>query len=218
MIYLDDFVFPSLPERISVSVGAVYQTYNLLNGKVAIPNGDDIKSVKWTGVFFGRKRRHTVLVQEWTEPEECVDFLEDAIKSKNTMNLIVEEAPINLDVTISKCSYEAAGAFGDIEYSIELQETRTLKVYTTSELNIQPMAKTVETRPEPPQASGQSYIVVSGDNLWKIARKFYGGSGADWQKIYNANAETIEITARKHGKASSDNGHWIYPGCTLTIP
>lgn len=217
MIYLDDFVFPSLPERISVSVGAIYQTYNLMSGKVAIPNGDDIKSVKWTGRFFGRKRQHTVLVQEWTEPEECVEFLDDAIKSKKTLNLIVEEAPINLDVTVSKFDYAAAGAFGDIEYSIELQEAGTLKVYTTSELNIQPMSKTVETRPEPPQASGQSYTVVSGDNLWKIARKFYGGSGADWQKIYNANAEIIESTARKHGKTSSDNGKWIYPGCILTI-
>lgn len=218
MIYLDDFVFPSLPERISVGVGAAYQTYNLISGKVSIPNGDDIKSIKWNGVFFGRKRRNTVLVQEWTDPEECVDFLENAIMNNKTMNLIVDEAPINLDVTVSRFTYEAAGAFGDIEYSIEFQEAGTLKVYTTSELNIQPMAKTVETRPEPPQTSGQSYTVVSGDNLWKIARKFYGGSGADWQKIYNANAEVIESTAKKYGKASSDNGHWIYPGCKLTIP
>jgi hypothetical protein len=24
--------------------------------------------------------------------------------------------------------------------------------------------------------------------------------------------------ARVKGKTSSDNGHWIYPGCILTIP
>lgn len=220
MIYLGEFVFPSMPERISVSTGANYQTYSLLDRKIAIPRGMDIKSVKWSGTFFGRKRRRTVLVQEWTEPDECVTFLEEAMESGNTLNLIIEEAPVNLDVSVSRFTYEAYGAFGDIAYTIELQEIRTLKVYTTSELNIKPLAKTVETRPEAEtaQTAGQSYTVVSGDNLWKIARKFYGGSGADWQKIYSANAAVIEDTAKRHGKSSSDNGHWIYPGCVLVIP
>lgn len=216
MIYLDTFTFPSLPERIGISGGAVYQTYSLLAGRASIPGGKDIKSVKWSGTFFGRKRRRTVLVQQWEEPAECIRFLEDAMKSGKTLNLIVDEAPINLDVTISTLSYEAVGAYGDIEYTIELEEASALKVYTVSEKNIQPLAKTVETRPETPIE--QTYTVVSGDNLWKIARRFYGGSGSDWKKIYDANAAVIEETARKYGKESSDNGHWIYPGCTLTIP
>ena len=216
MIYLDTFTFPSLPERIGISGGAVYQTYSLLAGSASIPSGKDIKSVKWSGTFFGRKRRRTVLVQQWEEPAECIGFLEDAMKNGKTLNLIVDEAPINLDVTISRLSYEAVGAFGDIEYTIELEEATALKVYTVSEKNIQPLAKTVETRPE--TRASQAYTVVSGDNLWKIARRFYGGNGSDWKKIYDANAAVIEETAKKYRKPSSDNGHWIYPGCTLNIP
>ena len=205
MIYLDTFTFPSLPERIGISGGAVYQTYSLLAGRASIPGGKDIKSVKWSGTFFGRKRRRTVLVQQWEEPAECIRFLEDAMKSGKTLNLIVDEAPINLDVTISTLSYEAVGAYGDIEYTIELEEASALKVYTVSEKNIQPLAKTVETRPETP--TSQAYTVVSGDNLWKIARRFYGGSRSDWKKIYDANAVIIEEVAKQHGKPSSDNGH-----------
>ena len=205
MIYLDTFTFPSLPERIGISGGVVYQTYSLLAGSASIPSGKDIKSVKWSGTFFGRKRRRTVLVQQWEEPAECIGFLEDAMKNGKTLNLIVDEAPINLDVTISRLSYEAVGAFGDIEYTIELEEASALKVYTVSEKNIQPLAKTVETRPETP--TSQAYTVVSGDNLWKIARRFYGGSGSDWKKIYDANAVIIEEVAKQHGKPSSDNGH-----------
>ena len=48
-------------------------------------------------------------------------------------------------------------------------------------------------------------MVVSGDCLWKIAAKAYG-NGAQWQKIYEANKDTIK-----------DPG-MIYIGMTLVIP
>lgn len=63
----------------------------------------------------------------------------------------------------------------------------------------------------------QTYTVKSGDTLWGIAKKFYG-KGTKYPVIYNANVETIESTAKQHGKKSSDNGHWIWPGEVLTIP
>lgn len=67
------------------------------------------------------------------------------------------------------------------------------------------------------QTEEDVYIVVSGDTLWGIAKKFYG-SGIKHTVIYNANQESIEETAKKHGKRSSDNGHWIWPGQKLVIP
>lgn len=61
--------------------------------------------------------------------------------------------------------------------------------------------------------------VKSGDNLWSIARKYYGGSGSNWKKIYDANKSVIESTANRYrGGRGSDCGHWIYPGTVLTIP
>ncbi len=62
-----------------------------------------------------------------------------------------------------------------------------------------------------------SYTVVSGDTLWRIANTYYG-DGNKFTLIYNANADLIESTAKAHGKASSKDGHWIYPGTVLTIP
>lgn len=53
---------------------------------------------------------------------------------------------------------------------------------------------------------GTTYTVKKGDNLWTLAKKFYG-SGADYTKIYEANKDTI-------GK----NPNLIYPGQTFTIP
>jgi hypothetical protein len=64
---------------------------------------------------------------------------------------------------------------------------------------------------------GTQYTIVSGDTLWALAVKYYG-AGVQYTKIYNANSEIIESKAKEHGKSDSDNGHWIYPGTTITIP
>lgn len=61
------------------------------------------------------------------------------------------------------------------------------------------------------------YTVKSGDCLWNIAKAAYD-NGAKYTVIYDANKEAIEADARKHGKNSSQNGHWIWPGLKLTIP
>ena len=66
-----------------------------------------------------------------------------------------------------------------------------------------------------------AYIVNRGDSLWNIAKSFYG-NGTQYMKIYDANADLIEATAKAHGKESSYKGStagwWLWPGETLTIP
>ncbi|HKT61684.1 MAG TPA: LysM peptidoglycan-binding domain-containing protein [Gemmatimonadales bacterium] len=57
----------------------------------------------------------------------------------------------------------------------------------------------------PAPSSGQSYTVVKGDSLSKIAKQFYGNA-SQWKKIYEANKDTIK------------NPDLIYPGQTITIP
>lgn len=55
-------------------------------------------------------------------------------------------------------------------------------------------------------SGGTTYTVKKGDNLWNLAKKFYG-SGADYSKIYEANRDVI-----------GGNPSLIYPGQTFTIP
>lgn len=65
--------------------------------------------------------------------------------------------------------------------------------------------------------TGKKHTVKKGDTLWAIAKKYYG-KGSSWKKIYNKNKSVIEKAAKKHGKKSSSNGHWIYPSTVLIIP
>jgi len=53
--------------------------------------------------------------------------------------------------------------------------------------------------------TSQSYTVVSGDSLSKIAKRFYGNANR-WQEIYEANKSKIK------------NPDLIQPGQVLVIP
>lgn len=68
-----------------------------------------------------------------------------------------------------------------------------------------PSADVEAKRPSPPSASARDYTIKSGDSLSKIAKEFYGNAG-DWQKIYQANKDTIK------------DPNLIYPGQKIKIP
>ncbi len=51
----------------------------------------------------------------------------------------------------------------------------------------------------------RDYTIKSGDSLSKIAREFYGDAN-DWQKIYQANKDTIK------------DPNLIHPGQKIIIP
>jgi len=57
----------------------------------------------------------------------------------------------------------------------------------------------------PPKTADQTYTVVKGDSLSKIAKRFYGDA-QQWRKIYEANKDQIK------------NPDLIYPGQTFNIP
>lgn len=221
----DGFTFPALPEKIKGSYATKYQSFDIISmGNIKVPRGMNVSTFSWDGEFFGAKfKKHPVVqVNSWRDPVNCVKILTNYMKNGTVLNLIVTNTWINEDVTISSFSATPYGAHGNIKYSIEFAVKQPLQIYTTVEQQISKTTtntKTTTTRSNVSKDTTKKYTVVQGDNLWSIARKFYGGSGSDWSKIYNANKTAIEDTAKKYrGGKGSDNGKYIYPGTVLVIP
>lgn len=216
------FTFPALPGKVQGKYGAKYQSFDIISqGTVKVPKGTDVAEFTWDGVFWGESKRNEPIVKKnsWKEPNECVKILSNFMKNETVLNLIVTETWINVDVTISSFQPRPIGAYGNVEYSITFVQKKPLQIYTTDELKIAKFVKKIKPRNDSGGSSGgdSTYTVVSGDTLWRIASKKLG-SGSKWTQIYDANADTIEAEAKKHGKSSSDHGHWIWAGEVLTIP
>lgn len=207
---------PWLPEEIVfASGGTVRATYDIMDkGPVEIPTGAGLCAYSWSSEFPGERRTDDSMMRgEWKNPETYHKILEDWKAKGTPLVLLVTGYPINKDVLLDDYEGKAAGGFGDIEYDLSFIEDREITITSTE---VQKVQDNMEKRPS---TQSTSYTVKKGDSLWKIAAMSqHGGKGSDWEKIYEANKTIIEKTAQKHGKKSSSNGWWIYPGMVLTIP
>lgn len=203
---------PWLPEEIPFETGeTIFATYDIMSrGEVAVPTGTGLATVSWKSTFPGKNRTDKSMLRgKWQDPKVYQQILEDWQEKGTSLNVLVTGFPINLDVVVKKFDPTPTGGFGDVDYEIVLIEAREITISSKKEPD----------PPKRPATKSDTYTVKSGDSLWKIAAmdKHYG-KGSMWTKIYDANKEIIESTAKKRGKKSSDNGHWIWPGTKLTIP
>ena len=215
------FAFPSLPAEITVQNGTNYQTYKIIGlGDVQIPKGTNSEDISWDGIFYGSSKQEEPMMSGiYSDPLSCVNVLERFRDNGTALTVMCTQVGINRDMTVADFQWKPYGGYGNVKYSIRFTQWKTLrvKVNRNAETNNAPnsAADTPEERAEAP--ASPTYEIKSGDTLWRIAQKELG-AGSDWQKIYNANRDVIEAAAKKYGKKSSDKGHWIYPGVTLTIP
>ena len=204
---------PLLPEKITYKSGDTeYATYEIMNrGTVAIPTGVGLSRIGWEADFPGEGRQNDPAIRgTWNPPKYYHDTLEDWKSRGTLLTIIVTGYPFNFDVDISTYEADLSGPFGDMQYTLELQEHRDITIKTEQ-------VKTSSTTTKRTTKKTTTYTIKSGDTLWSIAERLLG-AGSKWTTIYNANKDIIESTAKKHGYKSSDNGWWIFPGVTLSIP
>ena len=110
-----------------------------------------------------------------------------------------------LDATNLQVAYD--GASHTVTVSGEAADQPTRDKILVAAGNVQHVDKVDDqlTVTTPAAAPTQFHTVVAGDNLWKIAEKYYG-SGAKNEAIFQANTPMLK---------SPDK---IYPGQVLVIP
>lgn len=216
---------PVNPEKVKVKIGSNYYSFKTIaGGDYRLPKGKTVTEVSWSSVFFGKARKGSPLIKKGgsTDVTSIVKKLIKWMEQKKVLNLIISHSFVNINCTIGDFQPVLAGAYGDAQYSITLYEYKAVKIYTTAELNGQGQSdgdKPGKTKPRDDAPKKKDYTIKYGDTLWALTRKYYGkASWADCQKIYEANKETMDAEARKHGFPDADHGNRIWPGTVLTIP
>lgn len=209
--YLNGVQWPT-PEKLTVKIKGQNKTLILLN------EGE---------VNFLREPGLTEIVVPFTlpmlsgtrSPEYYLNILEKLKTGKTTAWFkLVRLSPngrtlydTNMKVSVEDYNIVEDAKEGlDVSVDVNLKQWRS---YGTKTITVeQPAAKeekaTVSVTKERDASTApttKTYTVKKGDTLWAIAAKYYG-SGAQYNKIYNANTDKIS------------NPNLIYPGQVFTLP
>lgn len=136
-------VIAPTPSRISFKTAGRWATYNLLSpGPVEVKNGEMLSAVSWSGLWSSRTTRDALDIpaEDWTTPLAAINKLE-AWRLAGTpivFNIYNVSDPedegtyphpfAGKTVVVKELDFEHAEGYGDIEYSISLQEYREIGV------------------------------------------------------------------------------------------
>lgn len=219
--------FPITPSELKIKIGSNNKTVSLVSGgDINILKSPSLIEVEFDARFpmrqypyarkFTKFKKYWSIFKELKEDKESFRFIVTRTTPNGTKtwdtNLLMALEDIELK--------ESTDEGDDVILSFKLKQ---FKEYGVKKVTIKKSKPKTTTKPKRSQSTKkttkkpQTYTVKKGDCLWNIAKKYYS-NGAKWKTIYDANKSVIEKTAKKYGKKSSSNGHWIYPGTKLTIP
>lgn len=192
----DGFIIPVNPPAIEIQEAGQSQTYDIAKlGEISVIQNPKLEEISFESIFPAAKSPFVVdLLEEPLEPYEYVEQIEKWIKAKKTIQFKLErsgsEYGIDKQVSIESFKWrEAAGAVGDVEYSITLKRyvpyaAKKIDLKLESDGSLTAHAAQ-DSRPDH-RTKPETYTLVAGDTLWKVAQKFLG-SGARYPEIQKLN-------------------------------
>lgn len=215
----NQIIFPWNPDKITYRSGeAQVATHDILKkGPVDVQLGQGLKEAEWEGIFPGLKRTDTSMLHggERKAPKYYKEMLEYWKSNGTTLTFLVTNYPVNFDCYIKDFYGDLTGGFGDIEYSIHLVEQQDINIIVSKEES-QEGGTTEGEDTKRPAEKKETYTIKSGDDMWTLSYKFLGDGGR-WKELYEANKAVLDKKAAEMGHPNND-GSWIFPGTTITIP
>ena len=187
-----ELVFPVTPSEFSASFGR-----NVL--KVSIHQMGDVNfwgqaeaaEISLSVLLPAEERSYVFSGGYAGDPYGAIEKLKNWQTAGTVLRYIVSDTAVNLAVLLSRVKYGEKDGTGDVYADLTLAEYRPLgAVKTEKTAGAAGSARSSESGGT--QKAVQSYVVVKGDTLWAIARKYYGDPQLCWRlasynQIKNAN-------------------------------
>lgn len=221
----DKIRFPILPPSFEVATSQNNTSENVhRKGEVNLLGEKALETIEISSFFPSKEYPFCQYIGFDTNPYYYVEKIKRWKEKKVTPRLIITgNSNINMLVSIESFRYGEQDGSGDVSFSLELKEYVALKytdkkkkTNTSNGKKVKKKNTKATSKKSTRSVKTETYIVKEKDTLCSIAKKKTGKS-SNWKKIYQKNKTVIEKAAKKHGKKSSNNGKWIYPGTKLVI-
>lgn len=218
--FLGKTMLPVTPEKLTVKINNANKTYTLINeGEVSVLKTPELTDIEFDALLPNVKYPFAVYKSGFRKASYYLDILSEYKEDREPFQFIVSRvlpsgkmlSHTNMKVSLESYTVkEDREKYGlDVLVSVKLKQYRSygtkICTITTTEDKATVSTEAQRSTEDAPKAENQSYTVVKGDCLWKIAKKYYG-DGSKYTLIYNANTDQIS------------NPDLIYPGQVLTIP
>lgn len=218
--YFDKNILPVAPSSLQLKIGGANKTYTLIDGSEI----NVLKSPKLTDISFDllipsvQYGFASYKNDDFKSSAHFLGIFEKYKISKKPFQFIVNRKlpngtilfDTNMKVSLEDYTIKEDAKQGfDIVVQIKLKQYRDFGT-KTCDIQFAQTKPTVTVKTARAEGSNAiklptTHKVVKGDNLWAIAKKYYG-DGSLMYGIYNANKDKIK------------NPNLIYPNQVLTIP
>lgn len=189
----EGFRLPINPEKINVSFAGDGEKFAISKlGKVYVQKDVELEEFELSS-YFPASKHDPYLINDFKNPQFYIDAIKRWRKAKVPVRYIYVDGSftINKLVTIERFNYDETGGSADVNYTLSLVE---YVPFAPKKMVVKKTAKTTKTavvknKSQPRQNKKtvpQTYTIVKGDSLWKVAQK-YTGNGINYIELAKLN-------------------------------